>query len=76
MEKDRTERSNCTRRNGWEIMVVKIKPEQLDGEIQKQLETYSAEVTKELNKNLKEVAEETAEILIKSGRESIHLIGA
>lgn len=48
-------------------MVVKIKPEQLDGEIQKQLETYSAEVTRELNKNLKEVAEETAEILKKGG---------
>ena len=48
-------------------MVVNIKPEQLDGEIQKQLETYSAEVTRELNKNLKEVAEETAEILKKGG---------
>ena len=48
-------------------MVVNVKPEQLDGEIQKQLETYSAEVTKELNKNLKEVAEETAKILKKGG---------
>lgn len=48
-------------------MVVKIKPEQLDEEIQKQLETYNAEITKNINENLKEVADTTAETLKKGG---------
>lgn len=48
-------------------MVVKVKPEQLDEAIQEQLETYSAEITKNLNKNLKEVADTTAETLKKGG---------
>ena len=48
-------------------MVVKVKPEQLDEAIRGQLEIYSAEVTKNLNVNLKEVADTTAETLKKGG---------
>ena len=48
-------------------MVVNIKPEQLDETIRGQLETYSAEITKKINENLKEVAETTAETLKKGG---------
>ena len=48
-------------------MVVKVKPEQLDETIRGQLETYSAEITKNINENLKEVAETTAETLKKGG---------
>lgn len=48
-------------------MVVKVKPEQLDEAIWGQLETYSAEITKNINENLKEVAETTAETLKKGG---------
>lgn len=48
-------------------MVVKVKPEQLDEAIQGQLETYNAEITKNINENLKEVAETTAETLKKGG---------
>lgn len=48
-------------------MVVKVKPEQLDEAIRGQLETYSAEITKNINENLKEVAETTAETLKKGG---------
>lgn len=60
-------RLNCMRQNGWEIMVVKIRPEQLDEEIREQLEEYSAKVTKEINQNLKEVADKTVETLKKGG---------
>ena len=48
-------------------MVVKVKPEQLDEAIRGQLETYSAEITKNINENLKEVADTTAETLKKGG---------
>lgn len=48
-------------------MVVKVRQEQLDEAVREQLETYSAKVTEELNKNLKEVAEKTAETLKKGG---------
>lgn len=48
-------------------MVVKVKPEQLDETIRGQLETYSAEITKNINENLKEVTETTAETLKKGG---------
>lgn len=48
-------------------MVVKVNPEQLDEAIRGQLETYSAEITKNINENLKEVAETTAETLKKGG---------
>ena len=48
-------------------MVVKVKPEQLDEAIRGQLETYSAKITKNINENLKEVAETTAETLKKGG---------
>ncbi len=48
-------------------MVVKVKPEQLDEAIRGQLETYNAEITKNINENLKEVAETTAETLKKGG---------
>lgn len=48
-------------------MVVKVKPEQLDEAIRGQLEIYSAEVTKNLNVNLKEIADTTAETLKKGG---------
>ena len=44
-------------------MVVKIKPEQLDGAIREQLERYSAEVTEKINENLREVADKTADAL-------------
>lgn len=48
-------------------MVVKVKPEQLDEAIRGQLETYSAEITKNINENLKEVTDTTAETLKKGG---------
>lgn len=48
-------------------MVVKIKPDQLDEAIRAELETYSADVTKEVNHNLKEVADKTVETLKKGG---------
>lgn len=48
-------------------MAVKVKPEQLDEAIRGQLETYSAEITKNINENLKEVADTTAETLKKGG---------
>lgn len=48
-------------------MVAKVKPEQLDEAIRGQLETYSAEITKNINENLKEVADTTAETLKKGG---------
>lgn len=48
-------------------MVANIKPEQLDEAIRGQLETYNAEITKNINENLKEVAETTAETLKKGG---------
>lgn len=48
-------------------MVANIKPEQLDEAIRGQLETYSAEITKNINENLKEVADTTAETLKKGG---------
>lgn len=46
-------------------MVVKI--DDLDQAIQKELETYSADLSKEVNKNLKEVADTTADTLKKGG---------
>lgn len=48
-------------------MVVKVKPEQLDEAIRGQLETYNEEIRQNLNKNLKEVADTTAETLKKGG---------
>lgn len=48
-------------------MVIKVKPEQLSEAIRGQLETYSAEITKNINENLKEVADTTAETLKKGG---------
>ena len=48
-------------------MVAKVKPEQLDEAIRGQLETYSAEITKNINENLKEVTDTTAETLKKGG---------
>ena len=48
-------------------MVVKVKPEQLGEAIRGQLETYSAEITKNINENVKEVADTTAETLKKGG---------
>lgn len=48
-------------------MVVNIKPEQLDEAVRGQLETYSEEIRKKINENLKEVADKTAETLKKGG---------
>ena len=48
-------------------MVVNVKPEQLDEAIREQLESYSEEIRQNLNKNLKEVADKTAETLKKGG---------
>jgi len=48
-------------------MVVNIKADQLDEAIREQLETYSADIQKEINENLKEVADQTAETLKKGG---------
>lgn len=48
-------------------MVAKVKTEQLDKAILGQLETYNAEITKNINENLKEVAKMTAETLKKGG---------
>lgn len=46
-------------------MVVKI--DGLDQAIQKELETYSADISKNVNQNLKEVADTTADTLKKGG---------
>lgn len=48
-------------------MVINVKPEQLDEAIREQLESYSEEIRQNLNKNLKEVADKTAETLKKGG---------
>lgn len=48
-------------------MVVNINPDKLDEAIREQLENYSAELAQSTNKNLKEVAERTAETLKKGG---------
>ena len=48
-------------------MVVKVKPDQLDQAIREQLETYNADIQKNVNKNLKEVADRTADTLKKGG---------
>ena len=48
-------------------MVVNVKPEQLSEAIRGQLEEYSADVTKAINQNLKEVADKTADALKKGG---------
>lgn len=48
-------------------MVVKVKPEQLDEAVRGQLETYSEEIQKNINRNMKDVADTTAETLKKGG---------
>ena len=48
-------------------MVVKVKPDQLDQAIREQLETYNADIQKNVNKNLKDVADRTADTLKKGG---------
>jgi hypothetical protein len=48
-------------------MVVKTKPDQLDQAIRAQLETYNADIQKNVNKNLKDVADRTADTLKKGG---------
>jgi hypothetical protein len=48
-------------------MIINVKPEQLDEAIREQLESYSEEIRQNLNKNLKEVADKTAETLKKGG---------
>ena len=48
-------------------MVVNVKAEELDEAIRDQLETYNADIVKSINKNLKEVADKTAETLKKGG---------
>lgn len=48
-------------------MVVKIKPDQLDEAIRAELETYSADISRNVNENLKEVADKTVETLKKGG---------
>lgn len=48
-------------------MVVNIKADQLDEAIREQLETYSADIQKKINENLKEVADQTVETLKKGG---------
>lgn len=48
-------------------MVVNVKPEQLSEAIRGQLEEYSADVTKAIKQNLKEVADKTADALKKGG---------
>lgn len=48
-------------------MVVKIKPDQLDQEIREQLETYTESIQKNVNQNLKDVANQTADTLKKGG---------
>lgn len=48
-------------------MVVKIKPEQLDEEIRKQLEFYSSKLTRTLNEKLEEVAAYSAKMLRNGG---------
>lgn len=48
-------------------MVVKIKPDQLDQEIREQLETYTESIQKNVNQNLKDVADQTADTLKKGG---------
>lgn len=48
-------------------MIVKIRLDQLDQAIREQLETYNADISRKVNKNLKEVADKTAETLKKGG---------
>ena len=48
-------------------MVVKTKPDQLDQAIRAQLETYNADIQKNVNKNLKDVADRTVDTLKKGG---------
>lgn len=48
-------------------MVVKVKPDQLDQAIREQLETYNADIQKNVNKNLKDVTDRTADTLKKGG---------
>jgi len=48
-------------------MVVKVKAENLDEEVRKQLETYNADVQKNLNKAVREVAEYAANSLKQGG---------
>ena len=48
-------------------MVVKVKPDQLDQAIREQLETYNADIQKNVNKNLKDIADRTADTLKKGG---------
>lgn len=48
-------------------MDISIKPEQLDEAIREQLETYSEEIQKSINKNLKDVADRTADTLKQGG---------
>lgn len=48
-------------------MVVNCKPEQLGAEVQKQLETFNADLMQELNKSLGEVANKTGDTLKKGG---------
>lgn len=48
-------------------MVVNVKPDKLDEAIRQQLETYSDEIRQNLNTNLKDVADKTAETLKKGG---------
>ena len=48
-------------------MVVKVKPDQLDEAIRAELETYSADISRNVNENLKEVADKTVETLKKGG---------
>ncbi len=48
-------------------MVVNIKADQLDEAIREQLGTYSADIQKKINENLKEVADQTVETLKKGG---------
>lgn len=48
-------------------MVVNTKPDQLDQAIRESLETYSANITKAVNENLKDVADQTKDTLKKGG---------
>lgn len=48
-------------------MVVKVKADQLDEAIRAQLETYNADVAREVNKGLKDVADKTVDTLKKGG---------
>ena len=48
-------------------MVTNIKPEQLDAAIREQLDAYSGEIQKNINQNLKDVADKTADTLKQVG---------